>query len=203
MFLGPQLERITMRAALLTLLALAVTVRAADGDKEYYPMKIGTTWTYKVNGKTDKFVVTAVKSEKVGEQDCVKFEAKLNDQLVGSEHVAILKDGLYRFKFNDDAIEPAICFFKASGKKGDSWQQDFKVGGAKATGKYMLDEGDVEVPAGKYPGSLIIKADAIEGEMTTKTTIWFAKNVGMVKQEISMGEVKITLELEKMDEPKK
>ena len=54
---------------------------------------------------------------------------------------------------------------------------------------------------------LVVRAEAIEKvddkETITKTSIWFVKNLGMVKQVINIGDTKITLELEKMEEPAK
>src|SRR5262249_28524902 len=148
------------------------------------PLKIGTTWTYTITtqqkDKTEKqvntFILTAIKEDKVGNQACVKFEAKLGEEVVSSEHVAILNDGVYRFKFGDKTIEPPICFFNASSKKGESWSQDFKVGDVGATVKYEMGVEDVEVRAGKFKDALVAKAEATEkvGEekKTTKTTIW-------------------------------
>jgi hypothetical protein len=204
-----------MRAALLTLLVLAAPVSAADADKEYYPLKVGTTWSYtlttqqekKTEKVVDTYVLTALKEDKVGEQPCVVFEAKVGGKMVATEHIAILKDGVYRLKFSDQSIEPAVCFFKAAAKKGDTWTQDFKVSETAATGKYEMDVEDVEVRAGKFKGALVVRGEAIEkagaDKKTTKTTIWFAKNYGMVKQVIIMDDLRIILELEKMDEPKK
>src|SRR5258708_29636978 len=104
---------------LLTLVVLALPVVAADDDKDFYPLKIGTKWTYKLTGQEGKFVVTALAEEKVGEAACVKFEAKLKDQLVGTEHIALLKDGFHRFKYSDMTIEPPICFCNPVAKKCD------------------------------------------------------------------------------------
>ncbi len=194
-----------MRFALLFLFVFAVPTSAAEEDMAYYPMKVGTKWTYKLNDQ--EMIVTATSAEKVGMQDCVKFEFKLKDRVVGTEHNAILKDGVYRFKFSDDAIEPAICFFKATAKKGEPWTQDFMIGDAKATGKYEMDTEDVEVPAGKYEKALLVRGEAIEkaGDATvvTKTTMWYVKNVGMVKQVITKDGLRIVVELQKMEEPGK
>ena len=195
-----------MRAAILSLIAFAAPVMAADDDKAYYPLKVGTKWTYKIDGQDDRFIIVAIKEEKIAEQMCMKLEAKLKDQLVASEHLAVLKDGVYRFKFNDSAIEPPICFFKPSAKKGEKWTQAFKVADQNATGKYEMDVEDVEVPFGKYKDALVVRGDAIEKvadkDVVTKTTIWYAKNVGMVKQVITSGEMRIALILENMEAPK-
>src|SRR5688500_12515474 len=70
-----------MRAALLSLFVLAAPARADDAD--YYPLKVGTRWTYRVAGQGAKLVVTAAREEKVGDQACVRLEGKLRDPLAG------------------------------------------------------------------------------------------------------------------------
>ena len=197
--------------ALLCFLALTLPARAADDDKDYYPLKVGMKWTYKLGEQDNRFVVTVAAEEKVGEVVCVKLEAKLKDQIVGTEHVAFQKDGFYRFKYGDMTIEPPICFCKPGAKKGESWKLDFKIGETKATVRYEADFQDVKVPAGEFKNALVIKAEAIEKirddgkekDQITRTTIWFVKGKGMVKQTIDLGEAKVNLELESIEEPKK
>jgi hypothetical protein len=226
-----------MRNALFTLLISAFPISAATEPASHYPLKVGSKWTYRVGDKDDKFVVTAMKEEKVGLQPCMVIEAKLKDMVVATEHIAALKDGIYRFKIGEQAIEPSINIFKSGVKKGDSWMQDFKVGDIAARAKFTVDIEDVEVPAGKYKDAIVIRAvttekaapeekkdekkddkkdgkkdkkdrkelkkdDDKKDETVTKSTIWYVKNVGMVKQTIEIGDVKITLDLEKVDIPK-
>ena len=198
-----------MRAAsLIAFLVLASPALAAEEEKPFYPMKIGTIWTYKLGGQEDKYIFTAVKEEKIGEQPCVVFEAKFKDEMIASEHVAVLKDGIHRLKFGKEVIEPSICFLKPTTKKGDSWTQEFKVGEVSASAKFTIDIEDVEVPAAKYKDAVVVRTETTEKakkdakETTTKTTVWFVKEVGMVKQIIDLGDDKITLELEKIEMPK-
>ena len=77
----------------------------------------------------------------------------------------------------------------------------------RAVGKYEMSNEDVKVPAGTYKDALVVRAEMLEkaGDKTvaTKSTMWFAKNVGMVKQSIVIDETRIVLELEKMEVPKK
>lgn len=197
--------------ALLCLLVLALHARAADDDKDYYPMKVGTKWIYRLAGQDAKFTVTATREEKVGNVTCVKFEATLREQVVGTEHIAFQQDGFYRYKFNDAAIEPAICFCKPGAKKDDKWKLDFKVGDSKASVGYDTDYQDVKVPAGEFKNALVVKAEAVEKvsvdgkekDQVTKTTIWFVKGKGIVKQFVEIGDVKVYLDLESIVEPKK
>lgn len=189
-----------MRAVLLSLLFIAIPAMADDA--EYYPVKIGTQWTFKIGEQADRFVWTAVKTEKVGTQECIVFEGKLKDQVVGSEHVAILKNGIFRFKLGENVIDPPVCFFK-SNAKGESWKQDFKLGETSTSAKYTASIEDVEVPAGKYKDAILIQTEASDKDAQVKASIWFVKNVGMVKQSFEFGNVKYSLVLEKMEEPKK
>jgi hypothetical protein len=205
-----------MRAALIALVLSAAPVLAADADKDYFPMKIGSKWTFKIEGQEDRFVWTAAKTAKVGDQDCVVFEAKLKDQVVGSEYVAILKDGIYRFKLSDGVITPPVCFFKSTIKKGETWNQDFKVNDIVTNAKYTMDIEDVKVPAGEYKDAILIKTDGVvtkpesagkkDSTVSVKSSIWYVKNVGIVKQSFEIDDSKYSLVLEKMEEatdPKK
>lgn len=194
--------------ALISLFLVAIPAAAAD---DYYPLTVGAKWTYKLTGQDGRFVVVASAAEKVGEVNCVKMDAKLKDQVVGTEHIALAKDGYYRFKFGDTLIEPAICFCKPDAKKGESWKLDFKIGETKASVRYEADYQDVKVPAGEFKNALVIKAEAVEKgtvdgkekDQITKTTIWYVKGTGIVKQFIELAEAKVTLELESVEWPKK
>jgi hypothetical protein len=190
-----------MRIILLLLLILASPVGAADEDTAFYPMKVGSRWTYRMTGQDDRMIVTAAKEEKLDGRACVRFERKINNSIVAVEHVAILPDGCYRLTAGGSAVEPAICFLKASGRKGDIWKQDFKIGDVATTTKYELGIQDVEVPSGKYKGALVVRAETIEKEMTTKAVAWYAKGTGMVKQVIELRSATVTLELEKAEFP--
>jgi hypothetical protein len=192
-----------MRYTLLALLVVALPLRA-ESDKDFFPLKVGTKWTYNVSSGQDKIIVTALKEEKVGEQMCTRIEWKLKDMAFSSEHVAVLKDGIYRLKMDDKKVEPPVCFFKAAAKKGEPWSQDFKLGDSAAKSKCEVSTEDVEVPAGKFEKALVVFGEAIGmgEEVPTRTRAWYARKTGMVKQVIDSGDATVTLELEKMESPK-
>src|SRR5271166_3617261 len=191
-----------MPSAAFLLLILGAPLPASDIDQNYYPVQVGTQWTYKLGNTNDKFVITVLKPVTVGQQDCFVFDAKLNGKDAATEHVAWLKDGVHRFMYGDKPFEPPICFFKPGAKKGDTWKQDYKIGDAKGSIKFLVDVEDVEVPAGKFKDALAVHAEATENNTVSKTTIWYVKNGGMVKQLIE-DEKPIVLELEKMSLPTK
>src|SRR5262245_15783289 len=187
----------------LLVLIVVLPTMAQDADKPLYPLEVGTKWTYQVAKQTDSFVMTAAKAEKVGEQDCVKLEARLKGQVVATEHVAVLKDGIYRYKFNEAAIDPPLCFCKLPAKKGEKWEAKFTTGGKNGTAKFETFEDEVEVPAGKFK-AIIVRGEITENEVPIKTALWFAPGHGMVRQVVEIGdEQPIVLELEKMEAPMK
>jgi hypothetical protein len=186
--------------AAAALLALILPVSAQD-DKPLYPLKVGTKWTYKVKDQEEKFVVTAVKEDMVGDQNCIKLEARLKDRVVASEHVAILKDGIYRFKFDDKAIEPPVCFCKLPATKGQKWELKFKVAGKEGVAKFESGEEEISVPAGKFQ-TMVVKGEVIEDSVPIKMSLWFAPGWGIVRQVIdSGGQQPIVLELESIERP--
>ena len=186
--------------AAAVMLALILPAAAQD-DKPLYPLKVGTKWSYKVKDQEEKFVVTATKEEMVGDQNCVKLEARLKDQIVASEHVAILKDGIYRFKFDDKAIEPPVCFCKLPATKGQKWEVKFKVAGKDGVAKFESGEEEISVPAGKFQ-TVVIKGEVVEDSVPIKMTLWFAPGSGIVRQVIDGGgQQPIVLELESIERP--
>ena len=186
--------------AVAALLALILPAAAQD-DKPLYPLKVGTKWSYKVKDQEEKFVVTAVKEEMVGDQNCVKLEARLKDQVVASEHVAVLKDGIYRFKFDDKTIEPAVCFCKLPATKGQKWEVKFKVAGKDGVAKFESGEEEISVPAGKFQ-TVVINGEVVEDSVPIKMSLWYAPGSGIVRQVIDGGgQQPIILELESIERP--
>jgi hypothetical protein len=191
---------LTPRCVPVVVLLTFLPAVSAQEDKSLYPLKVGTKWTYKVKDQEEKFVVTAAKEEAVGDQKCMKLEARLKDRVVATEHVAVLKDGIYRFKFDERAIEPPLCFCKLPPKKGEKWEQKFKVGPKEGVARFESGEEEISVPAGKYK-AVSVKGEVVEDSITIKMSFWFAPGIGMVRQVIDQGEAVIVLELESIDRP--
>src|SRR5438105_11128762 len=98
----------------LAAIVIASPVFADDpppGEK-LFPLTIGNVWTYRVSGQDDRFVVRAVRQEMVGDQTCVLLEASIKDRVVGTEHVAFLKNGLHRFREDKEDISPSLCVLR-------------------------------------------------------------------------------------------
>src|SRR5436305_5050593 len=94
--------------ALALLTATAPAARAADEvkDSPYYPLKLGTTWTYRVGD--DRVTIKVAKVEKVGDQMTALLEATNAAKAKLSENVAAKADGVYRFAAEGKKIDPPV-----------------------------------------------------------------------------------------------
>jgi hypothetical protein len=196
-------EGIMTRIALVAAFALivAVPVRAEDkvGESVYYPLKIGSTWNYKIGDQ--KLTAKVTKHEMNGGLMCALVETSVNGQPQATEHIAVTKDGLVRTSFAGQTPEKPLMFLKFAAKAGESWDIDTKVMGMDIKGKFTRGEEDVDVPG--YKG----KAVSSKGEFTIMgQTVafgyWFAEKKGIVKSSVTAGGQSFTMELESFEEGK-
>jgi hypothetical protein len=168
-----------------------------------FPLKAGNTWTYKVAGQDERFVVRAVRQEMVGEQTCMLLEGSLKDRVVATEHVAFTKDGLYRFRVDHVDVSPPLCVLRASALRGGGWgtgKKEFQLGTRSATAGFTARLEETTVLGTKYK-TTSVRATVNEGQRGwTNTDIWYAEGVGIVKQRIVDGKrQELLLELEKFE----
>jgi hypothetical protein len=82
-------------------LLLCLTAPAWSDDSvpssEYYPLKRGSAWLYKVNDQ--KITVAVVKYEKIGNVLCARVETSASGTVLASEYIAVGEDGLYRHAY--------------------------------------------------------------------------------------------------------
>jgi hypothetical protein len=188
-------------AALLSLTAIlgspapaATTGTAAD---TFYPLAKGNKWTYSTDYSEDTDLVHEVTGvEKVGDTECFIVEHKtvsvaLGTRMMRKEWLAGNADGIVIHKVQRGRSEMDVAkpFFKVKNvmKKDEEWK-----GEAKATEnppQYTIrveEEVDVEVPAGKYKAWKVhIKVES-GLRHSAEGTEWYAKNVGLVKSEITI-----------------
>lgn len=212
------------RAFTFVFLLFAVSQLAAEDTPNYFPTKLGTRWTYRVQGQPDLVYLLAAKQESLGDQVCVRMDLKVDliaamtDKValvtsgafipvgrtrfvtVSTEYVAPLKDGIYRFMIDGDLISPPVNFLQAPVKAKDQWKNEFKIKDKKGKVTYTADFEDVDVPAGKYKDALLITGLTFDNGAITKMQNWYAPNVGMVKQLITSGKEETLLELIKVEE---
>lgn len=208
-----------MNALMFALLIAATQSAAQDKLKEtpFYPLQVGTTWHYRSGDS--KFTIRVARHEKVGDTLCALLETKREGKVVGSEHLAVAADGVYRHDLtspqlqsvpNDKAksakilvsqtLKPPILVLKLPPKPGDSWKVDSKGDGTIFRGGFQAAQQDVTVPAGTYKKAFRVASQDLEVNSLKPTiTTYFAEGVGMVKQVIEMGDAKIEIELEKFE----
>src|SRR5437763_13598681 len=116
-----------MRSQLVPVVVLAFVFGLsgfASGEEkvkssDYYPLRIGTTWAYTVNGQT--ISVKVAKHEKYNGALCALLETSAHGKVIASEHVSVGKDGVYRHSMAGHKADPAVRFIKLPVKQGEIW----------------------------------------------------------------------------------
>lgn len=209
-----------IRALFVWLALLLVTAELAAQDKlketPYYPLQVGATWHYRSGD--GKFTVRVVKHEKVGDTLCALLETRRDGKVVGSEHLAVTADGVYRHDLtamqpqtdpNDknktvgpavtQTLKPPILVLKLPPKNGDTWKVDSKGEGKTFRGGFRVDEQEIKVPAGTYKTFRVASQDVEVNSLKTSIHTHFAEGAGIVKQVIEVGDAKAEIELEKFE----
>lgn len=170
---------------------------------DYYPIKPGTKWVYKadVNGQPVALTNQVTKIEKINDIDMARIETLTADnQVIANEHISVNEKGVFRTRINGNEPIPAVCVVQYPAKAGLKWDVDCKVGNEHIKGKYSTEAEDVTVPAGKFKTIKVFSdAEIVPSGQKILSTIWMAEGVGIVKQFTDLGQVKITLELEKFE----
>lgn len=189
-------------APCLAVVLLAFTVPAQAQDEpavkssDYYPTKVGTTWKYAFS--KGSLVNTVTKHEKIGEVMCARLEtstAGKDAKVVSNEHVAVTDAAVERHATLGFQPDPPVILLKLPAKKGDKWEIDSKVGNETIKGTAEVDEEEVKVKAGTYK-TFKVTTDVTTGGMQIKSVCWYAKDVGMVKQDLTFAGNEVKLELE-------
>jgi hypothetical protein len=199
-------------------LALAPALHGQDKlpESAYYPVQVGTTWHYKVG--EGKFSTRVTKHEKVGDVLTARLETSKDGKVIAVEHVGVGAEGVVRHDIEDNSgqqalretLVPPILILKVPPKSGETWKVDSKgqvpasvqggVGGPRVyRGTFKLGEEEVKVPAGTYKAVRVASQDLEANGLKPTVTTYYAEGVGMVKQVIQEGEVKIITELEKFE----
>lgn len=170
---------------------------ASPAADTYYPLAKGHKWTYSTDYSEDTDLVHEVTGvEKIGEIECFIVEHKtvsdaLGTRLMRKEWLASDADGvlIHRVQRGRSEMDVAKPFFKVKHamKKDEEWK-----GEAKATEnppQYSIrveEEADVEVPAGKYKAWKVHVKVESGLRHSAEGTEWYAKNVGLVKSQITI-----------------
>ena len=171
---------------------------------DYYPLKAGSKWHYKVEadtGTTTTVVVHVAKIEKIDDVPLARLEASIDGSVSMTEHLRSTDKGVFRHRFNGVEASPPLCVLRYPVKKDDSWEQEVKAGKEELKMKSRVGTEDVEVPAGKFKAITVESTGTAGGRMII-STCWYADSVGMVKQVVNLDGLVMTMQLEKYEEGK-
>ena len=174
---------------------------------DYYPLKAGSKWVYKVGENEVTVVVGAT------EKGETKLDTLANSKNVASEMVMVKADGVYRTKINSTMIEPPVKILELETKdgklvpkaKGAKWAVASKVATQPLTGDFMIGEpAKVTVPASPTPLDCVFVEGPKFNIAGTETSVkyYFAPGKGIVKLNYSIQGTEATLELKSYEEGK-
>ena len=183
----------------------AKTPTETPREESYYPLQVGNTWHYKLG--ENHFALRVAKFEKVGDYNCAKVEMVVEDKVTAFEHIAVTSDGIVRVAYDQRMSLPPVLFLKLPAKKDVTWKVDSVVGktdtspGEKVTGTFKEAElSKVGVPAGLFDNVISCSSQDLDAAgLKLGFTYYFAKGIGMIKEEIDVGGQKVVVELEKYD----
>jgi hypothetical protein len=168
----------------------------------YYPLKPGTKWTYLVdsgNGRTVAVTNQIAKTETIDGKSMARLEASVNGGVVATEHLTSTAEGVFRCRYNGVEVSPPLCILKYPFKADATWEADATIGAQNLKVKLVSAKlADVTTPAGKYKAAPVETETSVNGTKI-KAKLWFAPDVGIVKQDTEIGEQKIKMELIKFE----
>jgi len=199
----------TLFAAAVVLLAAAVGF-AQDKKEEkkddkkavnLYPLAKGTKWEYTVKFGDQELEATqevtdVSKPEKKEERAVSTIATKVAGRDV-SEEMSADEKGVYRHAMQGQKLDAPIFAIKYPVKAGTKWSEKLKMMGQDVEADFeMKDAEKVKVAAGEYSATPVEMTIKVAGQ-TVKATNWYADGVGIVKQEMDLGQVKMSMELKK------
>jgi hypothetical protein len=197
--------------------ALLASNISAVGAQEYYPLKIGNTWTYRVTdlkappGKVESKKTVIVEVER--EETYVKKTADKVGKITGENKVGyILKstsggkttrdlvvrldDGFYRVHAAGTPISPPLPFFKYG---LTNWKCNSTSGNTTIDGSFTIKQEEINVLGAKKLTYLVSFNNGKGGDDRVEIDCWYAEKIGMAKQRVLEKGREIALTLEKFE----
>ena len=186
------------------LLLAAVALPASGADKapgsDYYPLKIGTQWTYQIGPV--EVTMRVAKHEKVGDVMCGVVESSVDGKVVATEHISAGENGVFRHTFNGQKASEPLCILKLPVKKDQEWAFNAKIANETVKGKFKSGEEEITVPSGKYKAVTSFTTECELNGNKAEFKYWFAPGVGVVKQTMNIGGNMIESVLKKVEATK-
>lgn len=171
---------------------------AAAVTTDYFPLKEGSKWVYKV-GESEVTVQVGITDK--GE---TKLDTIANGKPVASESVKVQADGVYRTKINATAIEPPVKILALETKdgklvpmpKGTKWTVNSKVQAQAVAGDFTIGD-PVKIKVMDKDVDCVYVEGLKFNIAGTETSVkyYFAAGKGIVKLSYSIQGAEATLEL--------
>jgi hypothetical protein len=183
------------------LLAAPVGAQEEPMSSDFYPLRKGTTWTYKATGNLT-LVAQVTAHEKVGKEACAKIETKVNGETVNTEYIAVRENGLFRVKVGDKEYNPPLCFLKLPPKKDDKWEVKSTSGSETLSGTFETTEKKIDFKDTKEINAFEVKSKdmTVNGQKISLSYL-FAEKIGIVKQTVNLAGAEVTLDLTDFKDP--
>jgi hypothetical protein len=208
----------TLLVILAAAAAVAPLARSQQISSQYYPLKVGSKWTYRA-AEDRKVLVRVAKAEQFKIQRKDKDNKLIDDKVSGftlestsgdrrpkgvepdplREQVAVLPDGIYRFSSADKEVMPPLCILKLPPRKDQTWEVDSTIGDKKVKGTFRSGDAEITVSGKKLKCVTVFFQDEETGAKRTVLEYYFAPGVGIVKQHSRKGRIDSTIELEKYE----
>lgn len=183
------------------LLSVSKLMAAEDqAQSDYYPLKVGTKWLYRVQGQTGRVMNLVSKTELIDGQQVACVETTFQGKVIPTEHLANTPQGLFRYRSHGIGLSPPLCLLRYPIKKGASWESKIVVGGQQEVRvNCRVGAEKVTVPAGTYDAVTIDVALMLRDTTVGTSKYWLAAGVGMVKQSNAAGGTTTVFELDKYE----
>jgi len=174
--------------ATLVLLSIIPCGGIAQGDlpeSDYYPLKVGTTWSYKeVTKSLGKDVVSkVVKIEASNDKLLARIDIEVAGLSMPSGSMLIDAKGIYTLppRLVQQKDDVPTMYLRLPPKEGDFWDLRIQVAGKNVDARRTVRREKIKVPAGEFETFKVITEINLEGNMSSYGITWLAKGLGPVK----------------------
>lgn len=208
-------------AAVLALPRTAVSVPDApapaplDPAADYFPLTVGSEWTYATDLEGGEMIFEVPKMEKVDDQDHAVLTLSVVKTIDGVRRPAAIQREWFRRTDAGDLLcprravggqeirlYPPQTHLKAGLAPGLTWTWEGTLEHGKTRTQYTVEaEETVKVPAGEFR-ALRLRVETTAEKGKGRATRWLARGVGMVKEEVELdlgaqGTLKAKVELKR------
>lgn len=191
-----------MKFAILTFALLFAVPSLAEEvlhAPDYYPLTVGSRWTMELVGPEGKaeLISTIEGVDKINDKELIRLTGSINGTVIATEHLETTDKGISRNQFDGGHITPPIVLLSEPIELGKTFlQKEVEMGSETMSVEVKVAEKleKVKCPAGEFEAvHVTVMAKPAQGEVVSD--YWFAKGVGIVKQELKLGDVSVTTKL--------